>query len=311
VRTAGATPRTLIGALLIAGPSWFGGAPAAGGNVPKALVVGSSSAPAYAEAMEGARSALAGASATIKTASLDRPGGEDSLRALLAEKPDVVIAVGSAAMDLVSASKSGAAVVSTMVLESEPRSRQADAGGSTVTLDLPPAAMLARLKQLFPERKRVAVIRGPALTTTAAVEIQSQARRLGYEIRIVESPGPKELLDAIGGLRGSVDFIWCLPDRSLYQGPTVAALALAALRNRVPLIGFSEGLVRAGALVGFYPDYRDVGAQAGESALRLLTSGHAAREYPRKVRTAVNDRVARVLGVERRSAAADDVVVVK
>jgi ABC-type uncharacterized transport system substrate-binding protein len=242
---------------------------------------------------------------------MDKPGSQETLRVLLAGRPDVVIAVGSAALDLVSESKSDAAVVSTMVLESERKPRQAGNGSSTVTLDLPAAAVLSRLKQLFPERKRIAVIRGPALSAAAVAEIQSQARRLGYDVRIVNTPGPRELLEAIGSLRGSVDFIWCLPDRYLYQGPTVTALAMAALRNRLPLIGFSEGLVRAGALVGFYPDYRDVGMQAGESGLRLLTGGHGEREAPRKMRTAVNDRVARVLGVERQSPPADDVVVIR
>jgi ABC-type uncharacterized transport system substrate-binding protein len=66
------------------------------------------------------------------------------------------------------------------------------------------------------------------------------------------------------------------------------------------VIGFSEGFVRAGATVGFYPDYADIGAQTAETVKRYLSDQEVSRvEAPRKMRMAVNDRVLRILGIER------------
>ena len=61
----------------------------------------------------------------------------------------------------------------------------------------------------------------------------------------------------------------------------------------------SPWFVRAGAAVGVYPDFRDIGAQTAQLAERQL-SGQAvtAEEGPRKVVVAVNQRVIRLLGVE-------------
>ena len=66
------------------------------------------------------------------------------------------------------------------------------------------------------------------------------------------------------------------------------------------MIGFSEGFVRAGATVGFYPDYADIGVQTAETVKRYLANQEVSRgEAPRKIRMAVNDRVLRILGIER------------
>jgi ABC-type uncharacterized transport system substrate-binding protein len=85
----------------------------------------------------------------------------------------------------------------------------------------------------------------------------------------------------------------------LYQGSTVTAAILSAIRHRVAMIGFSEGFVRAGARVGVYPDYRDIGRQAGEAAVRQMQDlPGATLESPRRITAAVNERVMRVLGIQ-------------
>lgn len=96
-----------------------------------------------------------------------------------------------------------------------------------------------------------------------------------------------------------MDFVLCLPDSTLYNSTTAKPLILASLNNRVPIVGFSANFVRAGAAIGVYPDFRDVGVQTGEIAQRgLAGQAIAADEGPRKVTVAVNQRVVRLLGLE-------------
>jgi ABC-type uncharacterized transport system substrate-binding protein len=68
----------------------------------------------------------------------------------------------------------------------------------------------------------------------------------------------------------------------------------------LPVFGFSPAFVRAGAAAGVYPDYRALGRQTAELALRVQRGegkGEAAEEYPGKVRIAVNLRMVHLLGL--------------
>lgn len=288
---------------------------AAAADAPQAmqvLVVSSSQLPAYGEALEGLRSILLGPEFAITVLDLGQAADNDNLSVLLARKPAVVVAAGSASVEAVTAAGHGPPVVATMVLAPVPAASNGNRAVATITLEVPPAAVLTRLAQLYPNRNRIAVIRGPTLPAAGAAKLEGFARGQGYQVRIFDCPGPKELLDTLGSLRDRFDFVWCLPDSALYQGPTVSAVILASIRYRVPLIGFSEGLVRAGALVGFYPDYRDIGRQTGEAVVREIRGlPPVPVEHPRKVKASVNERVMRVLGVQYAPGVVDGLVVVK
>jgi ABC-type uncharacterized transport system substrate-binding protein len=291
---ARARPPTAVFLAGLLAVGWLGAAIPEGTEV---LVVSSSGPPAYRAAVEGLESVLNGTGVRLVKVTVDQPAGGE-LSGQLARRPALVVAVGSTAVEAVSSIEHDQPVVATMVLAPAAVTPEAGKVAATITLEVPPATVLARLKRIYPERKRIAVVRGPALTAASVAEIQAQARQHGYEVRVVEVAGPKELLEALGPLRERSDFVWCFPDNALYHGPVVPALILAAIRQGLPLIGFSEGMVRAGVLVGFYPDYRDVGVQTGETVLRRLEGRPVTvRQRPRTVKAAVNERVSRVLGV--------------
>jgi ABC-type uncharacterized transport system substrate-binding protein len=79
----------------------------------------------------------------------------------------------------------------------------------------------------------------------------------------------------------------------------VKPLILASLESHLLVVGFSQSFVRAGAAIGVYPDFRDVGAQTGSVAQKQLAGQtFAAEEGPRKLVVAVNQRVIHLLGIE-------------
>ena len=116
---------------------------------------------------------------------------------------------------------------------------------------------------------------------------------------MVDCDGPARLLKAVASLRGKVDFLLSFPDPDLYNAVTIKPLVMASLEARLPIVGFSPAFVRAGAAAGIYPDYRETGRQTAEMAQRLLRGeDRGAEEGPRKIRLALNQRVAHLLGVE-------------
>ena len=98
----------------------------------------------------------------------------------------------------------------------------------------------------------------------------ARGRQQGFTVRVLSVQNPEELLKAVRSLNGQVDFVVCLPDSTLYNSATAKPLILASLESRLLIVGFSSSFVRAGAGVGVYPDFRDIGVQAGEVAAKQL-----------------------------------------
>jgi len=281
----------VIGALI---PALIGaGLPASRSPV---LVLTESGVDAYTEAVDGVASALpAGSFRVVDTASrtLDRD--------LAASEPEVVIAVGSRALEEARARHLGSRVVAALSL---PEVNSAP-GVWRISLEIPLAAQLAIMHTLWPGKMRAGVIRGPRQSRASVEAMEACARKEGYALTSTLCEGPAQLLRAFASLRGKADFVICFPDADIYNAATIKPLVLASLEQRLPLVGFSPAFVRAGAAAGFFPDYRESGRQAAEVALRLLRGAGDAEddESPRKIRTAVNQRVTRLLGVEFRAAA--------
>jgi ABC-type uncharacterized transport system substrate-binding protein len=116
-------------------------------------------------------------------------------------------------------------------------------------------------------------------------------------LTLIDCSGPEHLMQSFHALQNRVDFVWVPPDGALYNSSTVKPLIRASIENRLPVVGFSASFVRTGAVAGVYPDYFEVGLQAGEMAKNYLSGANLMNESPRKIRAAVNPRVARLLGL--------------
>lgn len=276
-------------------------------------VVAATGIEAHRAALEGIREALAKASIEIRVVDLTEPRSP-GLPAHRVATPQtrVIIAVGTEALRLVASERPEVPVVSTMVLRNKAGGEEpgASSPAAIIALDVPLPVLLAKVKQAFPDKKRLGIIRNPATGSLSAAAIEARAEHQGFTARVVDAPGAEHLLDALAGLKGQVDFVWCLADSTLYNSATIKPLILASIENRLPLIGFSESFARAGAALGVYPDFRDVGIQTGEAAQQII-AGQPVHplEGPRKLKMAVNQSVLRLLGLRYSAAGAGEVAI--
>jgi putative tryptophan/tyrosine transport system substrate-binding protein len=287
--------------------------PAAGlsGTDSQVLVVSTSGVRPFDEAMEGLRSGFGGgplpAFIDLKSPSADAELADAAHRPLR-----LIITVGSEALNAVAAQNFHGPILATMVLRSDAAVILASSGPrrvAAVYLDVPFADILQHLKALFPGKSRVGVIHARGAMIDAW---QAQARQHGFAIETRECSGPEGLLKTLLSLKRKVDFVLLQPDSSLYNDATVRPLILASLENQLPVIGFSLSFVRAGAAIGIYPDYRDIGLQTAEAGRRYLTANpNAGDETPRKLVIAANQRVMRLVGLEYRTLSEYPVVAVK
>jgi putative tryptophan/tyrosine transport system substrate-binding protein len=253
---------------------------------PTVIVATSSAVEAFEEAVKGIQQGL-GQSAKIVILDMAAKSGEIENR-LAGKEVRLLITVGNNAYE--SAARFGTAP--------DLAGSRLRAPTGVLALDVPLGEILARMAFVFPGKTRAALIRNPDTSAIPQAALAVQAKALGMTLKVLDCQRPEKLLQSFLSLRGQVDFVVCPPDGTLFNGTTVRPLILASLENRLPVVGFSESFVRTGAMAAVYPDYFDVGSEAGELAKKYLTSGGlSASEGPRKLKVAANPRVARLLGL--------------
>ena len=188
-----------------------------------------------------------------------------------------------------------------MVFCAVPNYEVHDLSGTWITgigFDVPERAALRALKDAVPEVTRVGVLVGPeetAFLRSARVAAAANGLTL-IEARVANRA---ELAPAARGLVGKVDALWLPPDPQVASRETFDFLLELSLRERKPLLVFSESLVRSGALLSVSPDYEWVGLHAAESVRRVL-AGERAGDIPvtplKRSRVVVNEATARAIG---------------
>jgi putative tryptophan/tyrosine transport system substrate-binding protein len=264
-------------------------------ELPVVVIVTTSAVEAFDEATEGIRHSLGPAPKVVIVDLASNAG--DLTSQLRGKEVRLLVSVGNNALE--AAARYGTApILATMLLEADLKSSRLRPPAGGVVLDLALGDVMSGLGKVFPGKLRAGMIRNPEASSTSVTELVSEAKAAGISLRVVDCPRPEKLLQVFRSLQGLVDFVWCPPDGTLYNGTTVKPLILASLENHLPVAGFSASFVRAGAAAGVYPDYSEIGTQAGELARKYLSgNGAMGIEGPHKIRIAANTRVARLLGL--------------
>ncbi len=275
-------------------------APLAGGETraPAAIVViASLGVEAHRSAIEGIQAALAPASVEVRILDVSQASGTTG-PGLSATGARVIIALGSEATRVVESEQLKIPTVYAMILRRSPSREPQARAPVTIPLDVSLPDVVARLKELFPGKTRLGIILNPASGGMSAEQLEARGQQLGFTVHVVPCAGAGQLLAAVASLKHQADFVWCLPDGALFNSVTIKPLVLLSLENRLPLIGFSESFARAGAAIGIYADFREVGVEAGETARQVL-DGQNARpgDGPRRLKVALNQSVLRLFGL--------------
>ena len=193
---------------------------------------------------------------------------QSELQALSQRRPDLVFALGSAAVKQSQAIFDEAPLLATMIVS---ESTLADVPHATaVLLRTSPKAQLEWHKQLLPHARRVGVLYDPAHSSDWVQEAKAVAQTLGLEIVAIPVATAKELPPALKAIGRRADSILGIADSTVYSSKTAKAILLFSFRNRIPFIGVSGAWVKAGALSGLEADYPKLGHQCAALALEIL-----------------------------------------
>jgi len=208
---------------------------------------------------------------------------------------DLLVAVGRQASTLVRQLQPNKPQLHLLVFRQNVQATSAQGEHSTtIFMEQPLRRQLEFIQYLLPEKRRIGVLLGkPSLATEP--ELKALAQGLNLELRIRYVNDAREIGPALHKLRDKVDLILALPDARVYNRNTLSSILLATFRNGIPVIGFSEGMVKAGALAALHSVPGKIAAQAADQALQILQGKQPANSYPVAHAVAVNRRVARSL----------------
>jgi putative ABC transport system substrate-binding protein len=268
----------------------------------------------YREAVEGLKHRLCPPEIDSTTdgayAFAERVVTETEVDALIdwlgARKPDLIVTLGTEASKVAAVHVQKTPVLFAMVANPIdngilPRRNYPGQLVCGVTTDVDPAEQFKVLKEALPGAGRVGVIYCPQYTEATVAAAGKAAREAGLDL--VRLPvEPYRVAPAIQRLHEKdVDALWTVTDPGVMVPASARKILTSALKARLPVLGFSPALVRAGAVVGFGITPRDVGRQAGDLAHALLREGKTPADihlqYPKQVRVHVNLEVAERIGV--------------
>lgn len=168
---------------------------------------------------------------------------------------------------------------------------------SYVYIDPPVSRSLDLVSQAFPKADRVGAVISPENAGVARILAQGAARRkLGLALESVSAP--EELAPALRRVLQESDVYLLVPDALAINAANVQNVLLTTYRHRVPVVGFSQGLAKAGTVVSLYSSPAQIGRQGARFARRWLETGDLPAPQPAaEFSLAFNRRVARSLGV--------------
>ncbi|GAB4274144.1 MAG: ABC transporter substrate-binding protein [Deferrisomatales bacterium] len=183
-------------------------------------------------------------------------------------KPDLILAVGAAALDALRPLEDVPIVY--VLVHSTPRWVRQRSNVTGVEMAVPPHRWLELIAGALPGRRRLGLLYDPARTGDFVRRAQAAATGAGFTLLTKEVRAPQEVPQRLAELESLVDGFWMIPDPTVVTPQSVETLLLFSLRNRVPIVTFSESYLDLGAAVAVVLDFPTLGRQAGDLARRIL-----------------------------------------
>lgn len=171
---------------------------------------------------------------------------------------------------------------------------------SAIYLDQPVSRQVSLLRAALPDRTRIGVLHSAGRDMSALkAELAAHGDTLIDKTLRSEESLFADLEEVLAGS----EVLLAVPDGAVYSSNTIRNILLTSYRRGVPLVGFSQAYVRAGALYAIFSTPEQLAAQAADAALTYAqTRKLPEARFPTLYTISVNQEVARTLGLTIKSA---------
>lgn len=285
----------LLLALVLAWPACSASAPVS--KKADILLLQSGTATIYARAAEAFEQRLEQLCGGKKACPRARAAALPALPAALSDPPQLIVSLGHEAA--LQAFREAPDIPQLHALVSETEHQLHDRNGrgiSALYLEQPLERQLAFIRFLLPDHRRIGILLSER-TERLLPSLRRLTREADLDLRIIEVGSPREAGKRLHARGRDIDVLLALPDPVIYNRETLAGILLTAYQDRVPVIGFSQSMIRAGAIGGIYSSPRNIGIEAAQLALNILQDHRVIETHPSLLEVRVNRRVAGALHI--------------
>lgn len=166
-----------------------------------------------------------------------------------------------------------------------------------VYFDQPFSRLATLLRLAMPDRERIGALFGPSSQPYEG-EFRQALKVSGLEPQVEAVKSREELPAGVRTVLDEADVLLAVPDTLVHNSQSAHFILLSAYKRGVPLIGYSESFVRAGAVAALVSTPEQIASQGADLAADLLGGGEVPPpRRPEGFRVMVNGNVARSLGI--------------
>lgn len=171
---------------------------------------------------------------------------------------------------------------------------------SAIFLDQPVSRQVRLIAAMLPGRKDVGLLYSSPPDNLATIRSELAGHGLNLHLQSVKSE--RQLSVALQDVLKDSNVLLALPDAAVYNNSTILNILLETYRRNVPLIGISQGYVKAGALCAVISTPSQIAAQTA-TLISQFGDSHVlpAAQYPHEFEVLVNESVAHSLGLKIKS----------
>ncbi|MCG8638778.1 MAG: ABC transporter substrate-binding protein [Desulfobacterales bacterium] len=260
----------------------------------------------YMSVLEGMKQGWSTHKISAEVVFLLDSGGRDNLQRaekgriteqLIKDRPDLYVAVGPEAAQMVWGLPAGLARLYTAVLSPDDLlpDRSVHCG---ISLRIPVQRQVRELSMAFTNLKRIGLLFDKRNNNAFYEKAVAASRQYGIEI----IPLQVESRDRIGRVLNenwqNIDGIWLIPDRTVISEKIIQYIIKQGIYNNKGVIGYNSYFIRSGAAFSFDFDYTALGRQTARKSLAYLETRQCRIEPP-EFKTVINHNVADKLGLEK------------
>ncbi|MCW8934024.1 MAG: hypothetical protein OQK98_04820 [Gammaproteobacteria bacterium] len=218
-------------------------------------------------------------------------------------KQSLLIAIGSQATKTLLEANIDTPILSTLIPRHISNSLHAKypnrKNWSRLLIDQPLDRQFHLITSLLGENKKTGILLGQ-YTKDLAKPLQDIAVKTSHKINIEEIENSDELTSSLKSLSNKSSVLLTLPDPVIYNKSSIRGILLLAYRNKLPIIGFSQAYVRAGAIAAIYSKPEQISEQINNISTSFFMNNNFEKKehYPHSFSVALNKNIARSLGIK-------------
>lgn len=223
---------------------------------------------------------------------------------VVAENSELVIAIGEQAFETAAKLSYTTPVlgvqVSLPMLENVQRKSRRNASNiSAITLYQPNARILALVESVLPQAKRLGMLVGQN-TVREAEQLKLVAQKKKLRVELSQVNFQADLISKLETVLQNTDALIAYPDAEIFNRETAQPILLTGYRNKKPVLGCTQSIVKAGALAAAFSDSKHLAKQVAEIAVQSQSAGALlpSPQAPKYFSVSVNKQVARLLNIK-------------